>query len=153
MALRTAVELALLAGLLITMALAVRRLQLVRRGGIDVALRVLPTGTTTDRRPWVRWQQRWHLGVGRYGGDHFRWYRVLSLRTGPDRTVHRDALTVVAQRDPEHAEIPILPTSAVIIRCTQPHSTVEFAMNSDALTGFLSWLEAAPPGRKVPWAS
>ncbi|MCC5697686.1 DUF2550 domain-containing protein [Klebsiella pneumoniae] len=30
---------------------------------------------------------------------------------------------------------------------------LELAMGRDALTGFLSWLESAPPGRSVPWAS
>ena len=30
---------------------------------------------------------------------------------------------------------------------------VEIAMGPDALTGFLSWLESAPPGRSIPWAS
>jgi hypothetical protein len=30
---------------------------------------------------------------------------------------------------------------------------LEIAMDTEALTGFLSWLESSPPGRAVPWAS
>src|SRR5690606_9590257 len=45
-----------------------------RRGGVSVALRWDP-----DRE-----RSGWHLGIARYHGEEFLWYRVWSLRTGPD---------------------------------------------------------------------
>jgi hypothetical protein len=39
-----------------------------------------------------------------------------------------------------------------VLRCEGSNS-VELAMGADTMTGFLSWLESAPPGRSVPWAS
>jgi hypothetical protein len=34
-----------------------------------------------------------------------------------------------------------------VLRCRDGQRTVELAMTPGVLTGFLSWLEAAPPGR------
>jgi len=36
---------------------------------------------------------------------------------------------------------------AVVVKCRHDTSFVEFAMSPDALTGFLAWLESAPPGQ------
>jgi hypothetical protein len=62
--------------------LTLRRLRALRSGGVHAALRTRldPTG------------KGWHLGVGRYHGDEFVWFRVLSLRPGPDRVLHRSGL-------------------------------------------------------------
>ncbi|HEX2772510.1 MAG TPA: DUF2550 family protein, partial [Micromonosporaceae bacterium] len=34
----------------------------------------------------------------------------------------------------------------IILRCISRHAPVEIAMATSTVTGFLSWLEAAPPG-------
>jgi hypothetical protein len=39
-----------------------------------------------------------------------------------------------------------MPADWVILRCTSNHAPVEIAMARSTVTGFLSWLEAAPPG-------
>jgi hypothetical protein len=61
----------------------------------------------------------------------------------------RRELEIVDRRVPEGAEAFALLSGAVIVRCrdgSDAGAIVEFAMGDDALTGFLSWLEAAPPG-------
>ncbi|MGH3672419.1 MAG: DUF2550 family protein, partial [Pseudonocardiaceae bacterium] len=72
----------LLAAVLVIAALALRRFRLVRQGGIDVALR----SRFNDAG------RGWHQGVGRYRGDDFAWFRISSLRSGPDRVLDREQL-------------------------------------------------------------
>lgn len=129
--------------------LAWRRLRTVRRGGIDVAVRY---------RAEVG-ARGWHLGVGRYWGDKFAWYRVASLRSGPDRVLHRARLRVVQQREPSMPETYAVPPGSVVLRCraggvrdgdpAAGADELELAMGRDSLTGFLSWLESSPPGRRA----
>jgi hypothetical protein len=40
----------------------------------------------------------------------------------------------------------VLPENWTIVQCTSRHGTIEIAMAVSALAGFLSWLEATPPG-------
>lgn len=124
--------------------LVVRRLRLLRSGGVHVALRTRLDGSGKG----------WHLGVGRYQGDEFAWFRVLSLRAGPDRVIRRNGIEIAGRREPDGLESYTMPVGARVIRFHNPRggSDVEIAMGPDALTGFLSWLESAPPGR-LPWAS
>lgn len=124
--------------------LAVRRLRALRSGGVHAALR-----TRFDDAG-----KGWHLGVGRYQGDEFVWFRVLSLRPGADRVISRSALEIADRRDPSGPELYSMPPSSRVLRFreTGSDSDIEIAMSPDALTGFLSWLESAPPGR-LPWAS
>jgi hypothetical protein len=115
-----------------------------RGGGVSVALRWNPDNVRAG----------WHLGIGRYEGEVFAWYRVWSLRTGPDRTFDREALRVSGRRDPAGTEAYAVPGDATVLRFEcDGADPVEFAMGPGALTGFLSWLESAPPGRRVPRAS
>jgi hypothetical protein len=122
---------------------ALRRLKLLREGGVHVALR---RRIDDSGRGWL-------LGVGRYRGDEFVWYRVLSVRSGPDQVIPRIGLQISDRRQPEVAEHYAMPTEATVLRCRDNDIEIELAMNGEALTGFLSWLEAAPPGNIVPWAS
>ena len=134
------VVLALLVGIGL---LAWWRVRLIRQGGVDVALRAQPE----------RAGSRWHLGIGRYHGDEFAWYSVASLRTGPNRIVHRLGLIILSRRSPVGAEVYAMPPGATVLRCRARDGELELAMATDALTGFLSWLEAAPPGRTIPRAA
>jgi len=119
--------------------LAVRRRVITRRGGtFDCSLRLRP----------ARSGKGWALGIGRYAGDSLEWYRVFSYATRPRRVMARRELEIVDRRVPEGAEVFSLLAGAVIVRCREGSDTgsiLEFAMGEDALTGFLSWLEAAPP--------
>jgi len=128
--------------LLALVVLAVRRRVITRRGGtFDCSLRLRP----------ARSGKGWALGIGRYSGDSLEWYRVFSYATRPRHVMARRELQIVDRRVPEGSEVFSLLSGAVIVRCREGSHAgiVEFAMGEDALTGFLSWLEAAPPGQPV----
>ena len=127
----------LLAVLAVAVALLVRRMQLLRGGGVDVSL----------RRRVVRGATGWHVGVGRYRGDELCWFRLTSLWPGPTVVVDRTLLEIVDRRVPTEAEVAAIPAAGVVLRCRTPARTVELAMAPGVLTGFLAWLEATPPGR------
>jgi hypothetical protein len=127
----------LLAVLALAVALLVRRMQLLRGGGVDVSL----------RRRVVRGATGWHVGVGRYRGDELCWFRLTSLWPGPTVVVDRTLLEIVDRRVPTEAEVDAIPAAGIVLRCRTPARTVELAMAPGVLTGFLAWLEATPPGR------
>lgn len=130
-----------LVALLLFAVLSVRRWLFERRGGtVECSLRALPEGGA----PGV-----WRLGIGRYKGDELHWHRVFGFRRRPRQVVHRRGLVVTNRRRPEPDEAPGLVPDAGIIEVRDGELTVELAMSSAALTGFLAWLEAAPPGFPV----
>ena len=135
MALVDAVVVAVLLVLLGLLALGLRRVAL-RRGGatIDLSMRLA-------RRSRGR---GWALGVGRYDGERLLWYRVFSFDPRPRRTLPRERLVVVRQRRPSGTEALAVVSGSVILECRGPDGAVELAMGSDAMPGFLAWLEATP---------
>ncbi|QGK71172.1 DUF2550 family protein [Allosaccharopolyspora coralli] len=120
-----------------------RRVHQLRTGGVDVALR-----SRADEGA-----RGWHLGVARYRGEEFTWYRVLSLRNGPSWVMNRSDVAIAGRREPTTPETYTVPSGSVVLDLDGLGRHVEIAMGPDALTGFLSWLESAPPGKSVPWAS
>lgn len=121
--------------------LGVRRWLLQRRGGtFDCSLR-LREGESA---------RGWALGLGRYSGDVVQWFRVFSLAPSPRRVFARSELVVRARRSPLPSEAVTLYAGHVVVECQVNTEAVELAMAEDALTGFLAWLEAAPPGRAFP---
>ncbi|PWR09390.1 DUF2550 domain-containing protein [Micromonospora acroterricola] len=128
----------ILAALLI---LFVRRALVTRSGGIiRLSVRV---STMLDGRGWSP-------GFGRFAGDELRWYRMFSFALRPKRVLSRKDLAVERRRLPEGQERLSMPADWVILRCTSHHAPVEIAMARSTATGFLSWLEAAPPGAVSP---
>jgi hypothetical protein len=117
--------------------IAVRRTLIERGGGsIECALR-----RGRDRR--------WQLGLAAYRPDELRWYPVFGLRLRPGEVFARRALSVVSRRPADAVEITSI-GSATVVECDTGDSgagRVELALSEEALTGFLAWLEAAPPGR------
>ncbi|MFF7314394.1 DUF2550 family protein [Streptomyces sp. NPDC008137] len=91
----------------------------------------------------------WAYGVARYNGDRVEWYRVFSYSPRPRRTLERSAIEVAGRRVPEGEEELALLSDHVILACLHRGARLELAMSEDALTGFLAWLEAAPPGQRV----
>jgi hypothetical protein len=135
----------LLLGCLCLGYLAFRRVRLMRGGGVDVCLR----RQGPSRRP-VRVSRDaaagWHFGVGRYQGNEFAWYRLTSLRPGASTVLDRSGVEIVERRHPVAGEVYALPNAASVLRCRVGEREVELAMTPGVLTGFLSWLESAPPG-------
>ncbi|GAA1923676.1 DUF2550 domain-containing protein [Streptomyces sp. NPDC054871] len=91
----------------------------------------------------------WGYGVARYNGDRIEWYRVFSYAPRPRRTLERSAIEVVDRRAPDGEEELALLSDAIVLGCLHRGVRLELAMGEDALTGFLAWLEAAPPGQRV----
>jgi len=128
-------------------ALSVRRWVLRRAvGSFDCSLR---------RRPQARSRgpgRGWVLGVARYAGDRVDWYRAFSFSPRPLPVVSRRGLVVRDRRKPGGPEAFALLAGAVIVECIQDGRRLDLAMSQEALTGFLAWLEAAPPGAHLDGA-
>lgn len=125
--------------LILVLALGVlflRRWLLARGGTIELYLRL---STLVMGRGWAP-------GFARLTGDQLRWYRMFSFSPRPRRVLARRTLTVESRRPPAGSERFSLPDDWVILRCTSHHAPVEMAMAPATLTGFLSWIEASPPG-------
>jgi hypothetical protein len=116
--------------------LFIRRAVMARAGSIKLNLRV---STMLDGRGWSP-------GFGRFMGDELRFYRMFSLAIRPKRRLSRHGLVVERRRKPEGQELMSLPADWVILRCLSHQAPVEIAMANSTVTGFMSWLEAAPPG-------
>jgi hypothetical protein len=132
--------------------LAIRRFLLERGGGtIECGL----------RRPAGRGS--WRLGVVSYQRDELYWYDALGVLLRPEHVFQRRMLTVLSRRSSLPAEVSTLgPEHIVVEICTGPSAGhphdgpraavescgahVELAMTEQAMTGFLAWLEASPPG-------
>jgi Protein of unknown function (DUF2550) len=123
-----------------------RRRLIQRPGGtFDCSLR-LPVEPGADREPGGK---GWVYGVARYSGDRVEWFRVFSYAPRPRHILERGAIEVVERRTPQGEEELALLSDAVVLTCTHRGTHLEMAMSEDALTGFLAWLEAAPPGQRV----
>jgi hypothetical protein len=130
----------LLLVLLYGLGLIARRRWLSRHGGtFEFSVRVRS----------VRAGRGWVLGVGRYTGDNLEWFRIFSLAPRPRYRYRRSELEYVGRRDAEGVEAFSLYSGHIVVSCRTPAGLLEVAMSPDALTGFLSWLEAAPPGRQL----
>ncbi len=121
-----------------------RRRLIQRSGGtFDCSLRWdAPEGGDTSGKGWS-------YGVARYNGDRIEWFRVFSYAPRPRRVLERSAIEVVDRRSPDGDEEVALLSDAIVLGCTHRGTRLELAMSEDALTGFLAWLEAAPPGQRV----
>ncbi|SDN19700.1 DUF2550 domain-containing protein [Actinacidiphila guanduensis] len=121
-----------------------RRRLIQRPGGtFDCSLRPAPADEAdAGGKGWV-------YGVARYSGDRLEWFRVFSYAFRPRRVLERPAIEVLGRRLPQGSEELALLSDAVVLSCLHRGTRLELAMSDDALTGFLAWLEAAPPGQRV----
>jgi hypothetical protein len=126
-------------------ALASRRYLLERGGGtVECGLRS-PAESGT-----------WRLGVASYQGDDLGWYGALGVRFRPEQVFHRRSLRVLSRRPSLPSESSVLGPEHIVVELEsdpgpEPGARagrvrVELAMTQEALTGFLAWLEASPPG-------
>ncbi len=137
----------LLAAILIVLvlaaaAIAARRFLLERGGG------TVEAGLRKGSGPW-------RLGLASYQSEELHWFGVFGLSMRPDEIFPRRDLALVARRLPSEAETASLGPGMIVVQCQlgegqlgegTPDSIVELALAESALTGLLSWLEAAPPG-------
>ncbi|WNI19792.1 DUF2550 domain-containing protein [Actinacidiphila sp. ITFR-21] len=136
------------AGLLGLFVFGLRRRLIQRPGGtFDCSLRIAPAEDAeavagSGGKGWV-------YGVARYSADQVEWFRVFSYAPRPRRVLDRPAIEVLGRRAPQGSEELALLSDAVVLSCVHRGTRLELAMSDDALTGFLAWLEAAPPGQRV----
>jgi hypothetical protein len=88
----------------------------------------------------------WSAGIGRFAGDELRFHRMFSFAVGPTRVLNRRSLAVDERRLPEGPERLNMPGNWIILRCCTGRAAIDIAMAASTVTGFLSWLEAGPPG-------
>ncbi len=95
---------------------------------------------------WLRTgsSPRWSVGVAWYGGDTLLWYRGLSLSVRPQARLCRSQFRIDSRRNAGRDDL-ALPADAVVVACRTDTGPRELAMEPSTLTGFLSWLESAPP--------
>lgn len=130
------VGLLLLLAALVFLGLIVRRRRLTKgEPTFDMSVRTHPQ---QDARGWT-------LGVARYRGDHLEWFRVFSLSLRPKRVFDRQAMQLRGRRAPQGTEAYALFAGHLVVDTRTGDQEVEVALSSEALTGLLAWLEAAPP--------
>ncbi|WP_040338303.1 DUF2550 domain-containing protein [Candidatus Blastococcus massiliensis] len=97
---------------------------------------------------WLRvpGSPRWSVGVAWYGGDALLWYRALSLSVRPQHRLGRSEFRVTAQRRAGRDDL-ALPEDVVVLSCSTAEGPRDLAMDPSTVTGFLSWVESAPPVR------
>ncbi|MFB7631849.1 DUF2550 domain-containing protein [Streptomyces sp. NPDC056149] len=135
-----AVVLLVLLGLFV---FGLRRRLIQRSGGtFDCSLRWNAPEVEPGGKGWI-------YGVARYNGDRVEWFRVFSYAPRPRRVLERSAIEVLERRTPQGEEELALLSDSIVLACAHDGLRVELAMSEDALTGFLAWLEAAPPGQRV----
>ena len=86
---------------------------------------------------------RWSVGVAWYGGDTLLWYRALSLAVRPNHRLTRSELMIESRRPAG----PDDPDDTLVLLCRTGEGSRELAMDQATVTGFLSWVESAPPVR------
>ena len=95
----------------------------------------------------------WRLGLASYQREELCWFGSFGLTMRPDEVFPRRDLTVVSRRLPSDAEAASLGPGRIVVECKFGEAgTVELALGEAALTGLLSWLEAAPPGSHLDMA-
>ncbi|HEX2072507.1 MAG TPA: DUF2550 domain-containing protein [Geodermatophilus sp.] len=97
---------------------------------------------------WLRpaGSPRWSVGVAWYGDDVLLWYRALSLSVRPQQRLCRTQLVVEGRRRAGRDDVS-LPEDVVVLSCETTTGRQELAMDPSSVTGFLSWVESAPPVR------
>jgi hypothetical protein len=130
---------------LVALGLASRRILLGRTGGtVECGLRDGEAAT-------------WRLGLAAYQPSQLYWFSAFGVRLRPDEVFDRSSLSILGRRPAAQTEAVSIGAGTVVVECqtdsygnrraapgTTPR-TVELAMSEEALTGFLAWLEAAPP--------
>ena len=116
-------------------ALFLRRRWLSAAGGVfDCGMRKLSAGAGN-----------WVMGIARYHGETLEWYRVFSLSFKPRVIFTRNCTVVTGSRPLDVIEAMSLFDDHLCVECRLGEAEFELSMTPESMTGFLSWLEAAPP--------
>ncbi|MGI5269579.1 DUF2550 domain-containing protein [Nonomuraea sp. CA-218870] len=108
---------------LLAVALSARVFLVARRGNVPCRLKAGDGG--------------WRAGVARYADGELHWIPLWDVRLRPRHAIARRGLVVSGRRE--------LDNGLYAVDCSGSTRDVSLAMSADALTGFLAWLESAPP--------
>ena len=112
--------------LLCALALAARRTAIRRPGGaVPCSLRLEPG-------------LRWRHGFAAYRTGTLAWFRSPGISLRPDAVFDRQALRLLERRELAAG------TAVVLFETGTPGERLWLELSSDALTGLLAWVEAAP---------
>ncbi|GAB2573681.1 hypothetical protein Aab01nite_20270 [Paractinoplanes abujensis] len=123
--------------LLVLFAVFFRR-RLLMLGGGTIRLQIRVTTLVPGRG--------WSPAIGQFAGGTLRIHRMFSFAFRPKRILDRATTVVESRRPPEGPERLTMPGHWVILRLATTLDEIEIAMAESTVTGFLSWLEAGPPG-------
>ncbi|WP_306360629.1 DUF2550 domain-containing protein [Nocardia sp. CC227C] len=125
--------------LLVGLALAsTYRLVMLRRGGTAAIVRALPARGHGGG---------WRHGLIRYDEDTLVFYKLSSLKLGPDFAMRRLGIEVSGRRNPDGDEFDIMTDEIGIVEVTDGAGSYELALDRGARAAFLSWVESRPSER------
>jgi hypothetical protein len=113
------------------------RLNVLRRGGTAAIMRVTPAAGGSG----------WRHGVIRYGDNTMVFFKLSSLKLGPNHRMARQGIEVGARRTPRDNEFDIMTDEIAVLELADSGRTYEIALDRGALTAFMSWLESRPSDR------
>ncbi|MDG3012847.1 DUF2550 domain-containing protein [Rhodococcus sp. D2-41] len=113
------------------------RFAVLRKEGTSAIVRALPAADGIG----------WRHGVIRYSENTLWFYRLTSVRIGPDRHIQRQGIEVIGRRGPKDSEYDIMTDEISILEVRDGDRRYEFAFDLGALTAFLSWVESRPSVR------
>ncbi|WP_227998809.1 DUF2550 domain-containing protein [Nocardia australiensis] len=123
---------------LVSVALAsTYRLIMLRRGGTAAILRVLP----------AQGGQGWRHGLIRYDEDRLVFYKLSSLKLGPDSTIRRQGIEIGDRRSPRGDEFDIMTEEILVTSVSGSQGHYELALDRGSMAAFLSWVESRPSDR------
>lgn len=121
-------------GLIALIALGLRRRGITRHAGTFECC-VRSVGRT-----------RFTLAMARYGGDRLDVFRWFSIDYRPHAVFERSLIVETGRREPIGREVMLLGAGdVVVLEFDYDGVPVALALGQSALTGFLAWIEAAPP--------
>lgn len=113
------------------------RLSVLRRGGTAAIMRTIPAVGGSG----------WRHGMIRYGDNTLVFFKLSSLRPGPDHRLSRQGIYVGERRAPCDTEFDIMTADIAVLELIDEGREFEIALDRSALTAFLSWVESRPSGR------
>jgi hypothetical protein len=115
------------------------RFAMLRRGGTSALLRVLPADGGHG----------WRHGLIRYGEDELVFFKLTSLKPGPDSRISRQGIELDRRRGPRGDEYDIMTDAIVVMSITDGDDGYEVALDRGSLAAFQSWVESRPSGRSM----
>lgn len=123
--------------LLALLAVSLYRLMMVRAGGASVILRRVPAAAGAG----------WRHGVLRCRERDVVFYKLTSLKLGPDDRIPRQGISIGERRTAEGNEFDIMTADTRIMVIGAPGQVYEVAFDDDGSTAFLAWVESRPSER------